>query len=649
VKLMSHMVLFLVLAAGCASTQPASVSLQEEAGIKAPQVEPKARAAFNQAERLFKAKKFKNAMDSYRAIKMRYPGGAASQISSYRIGSLFYATGNYSQASAEFQSFLTAFPSSDLTFDVVYNLAASEYQQRRYDKALETLRTLSADNVRAQGPRRSEVVYQLGVDAAVAAGNRSAAVSYAASSLQLPIEDAKRGQAESVVAAQLAQISSPEELTLLLSKVSEPTTRSKITDRLAMLSAPVALPTVATGLAAAPAIAPLSGAPVTQLAAASSGDKTHIGVVLPLSGPNAQYGKRALDGVLLAAGVYNSSSSSDIELFIEDSNSTPAGASEAVERLVREHGVIAVLGPISWKESLAAGERAQAMGVLNLSLTGKEGLSQRGAYLFQNALTPRIQMENLVKHCIQEKRFKRFAILAPRNAFGDDMATEFAAVAKRLGGQVVGLETYDPEAKDFQDPVQRLAGVADPRYRRMESAKLDAFIKEQALKSKRPSKARLPPIVDFDAVFIPDGPRAVAQIAASLAYFDVTGVSLLGTTEWNSDLLYQRGGRLVEGALFPGGLSLNGSNANQKEFIRAFSEAYNGMPDLLSAQAFEGTLILARVAGASGGDRNSAVNEMIRLGRFESPLGALSFDTSRIAMRVLPIFTLAPGGSIVEQ
>ncbi len=647
-KPLSYAVLFLIFLSGCASTQPASVSLQDDAGMKATQVEPKARAAFNQAERFFRAKKFKNAMDSYRGIKMRYPGGAASQISSYRIGSLFYATGNYAQASAEFQSFLAAYPNSDLAFDVIYNLAASEYQQRHYDKALETLRTLPADTVRAQGPRRSEVVYQLGVDAAIALGNRSVAVSYAAQHLQLPLEETKRGQAEAAVASQLAQMNSPEELTLLLSQVSEPTTRSKISDRLAALSSS-ATPAPSTGLAAAPTIAALSAAPETQLVAASTGDKTHIGVVLPLSGSNAQYGKRALDGVLLAAGVYNTSSSSDIELFIEDSYSTPAGASEAVERLVREHGVIAILGPISWKESLAAGERAQAMGVLNLSLTGKEGLSQRGAYLFQNALTPRIQMENLVKHCIQEKRFKRFAILAPRNAFGDDMASEFSAVAKRLGGQVVGLETYDPEAKDFQDPVQRLAGVADPRYRRMESAKLDTFIKEQAAKSKRPSKARLPPIVDFDAVFIPDGPRAVAQIAASLAYFDVAGVSLLGTTEWNSDLLYQRGGRLVEGALFPGGLSLSGNNPTQKEFVRAFSEAYNGMPDLLSAQAFEGTLILARVAAASGGNRNSAVNEMMGLGRFESPLGALSFDASRIAMRILPIFTLAPGGNIVEQ
>jgi branched-chain amino acid transport system substrate-binding protein len=182
----------------------------------------------------------------------------------------------------------------------------------------------------------------------------------------------------------------------------------------------------------------------------------------------------------------------------------------------------------------------------------------------------------------------------------------------------------------------------------MEFAKFDQFIREQGTKSKKPSKARMPPIVDFDAVFIPDGPRVVSQIAASLAYFDINGVALLGTSEWNSDLLYKRGGKLVEGALFPGGLSLNGNNSRQKDFVRAYSEAYGGMPDLLSAQAYEGILLLARAASGSSGNRNAAVNALQSLNRFEGPLGALGFDSSRIAMRALPIFTLAPGGNIVE-
>ncbi len=641
------------LLAGCASSTPLkaeSVSLQEDSALKSGEVEPPARSSFFQAERLFKAKKYKNAIDGYRSIKKRFPGGRAHQISSYRLGSIFYLSNKYPMASQEFQSFLQAFPKSELAFDVTYNLAASEYQQGHYDKAFDALRRLQPDEVRAQGPRRSEVVYQLGAQSAAALGNHPAAVAYYAAYLQVPIEDGKRRSLENGIGYHLNQIHSPEDLNALMAQVSEPGTRGRIAERLAALSGGGAPSNAGGGMDGVAPLGAMAGASTVGagLTSATSGDRTHVGVVLPLSGPLAPYGRRALDGILLAAGVYRRDGAGDFEIFVEDSGSSPALAAQGVERLVEDHNVIAVIGPISWKESIAAGDMAQSLGVLNLSLSGKEGISERGAYLFQNALTPRVQMENLVKHAVQEKRLRRFAILAPNNAFGEDMATEFAAVAKKLGGKIVGYESYQPDAKDFQQAVQKLAGLSDPRYRKMENQKLEQFIKEQE-KTRRHSKARLPPVVDFDAIFLPDGPKNAAQIAASLAYFDVSGVTLLGTSEWNSDQLYKRGGRLVEGAIFPGGLSLNSSTPRQKEFIRMYAEAYGTMPDLLATQAFEALELVARAADGSSGNRNSAVSELMSLSRFESPLGQLSFDQSRIALRRLPILSLEPGGSIVEQ
>jgi branched-chain amino acid transport system substrate-binding protein len=643
------LILFLV---GCAtapqSKEQAAATLSDDNALKSLQVEPQARALFVQSERAFKAKKYKVAADGYRTLKTKYPGGAASQISSYRLGSIFYQTANYPQASAEFQAFLTNFPNSELTFDVSYNLAASEYQQGHYDKAFDTLRRLKPELVRAQGTKRADVLYQLAAQSAGAIGNHGAVVAYHTAQLQIPVDASRRPPLEATISNHINQMMSADELTGLLNQTSDPVVKAKLSERVALLTAQAA------PAATMPGVAPIPGDVTPGVAAAelttSSGatDRSHLGVVLPLSGSLGPYGKKALDGILLAAGVFRNDGQ-NFEIFVEDSESNPATAAQAVEKLVTEHNVIGIIGPISYKESLAAGDKAQELGVLNLSLTGKEGISERGAYLFQNALTPRVQMENLVKHCIQEKRFRRFAILAPENAFGEDMASEFTAVANKLGGRIVGYETYPPDTKDFQAPVQRLAGVSDPRYRKMEFGKLDTFIKEQEAKTRRPSKARLPPVVDFDAVFLPDGPRAAAQIAASLAYFDVSGITLLGTSEWNSDQLYKRGGRLVEGALFPAGLILTSNNAKQKEFVRQYAEAYGNMPDLLAAQAYEAFELVAKAARSSAGSRNSAVSELAALTKFESPLGLLSMDPSRIALRLLPILSLVPGGSIVEQ
>lgn len=613
--------------------------------MKSMEIEPKARQPYLLAERALKAKKIKPAADAYIALRKKFPGGVAHQLATYRLGSIYYSAGQYPQAAQEFQSFLTAFPNSSLAMDVSYNLAAAEYQQQHYDKAFEALRVIKPEAIRAQGTQRAELIFALAAQSASGMGNHAAAVYYSAAQLQLPLDESKRRALDANIQASLAQMNSADELNVLLGQISEPGTRSKVGERLAMVSSVPAAPM--------PGMAPLPGAGEAPTApgltgSGASADRSHLGVVLPLSGSLAPYGRKALDAILLAAGVFRRDGE-DFEIFVEDSASNPSVAAQAVERLVQEHGVIGIIGPISWKESLAAGDRAQELGVLNLSLTGKEGISERGAYLFQNALTPRVQMENLVKHCIQEKKFHRFAILAPENSFGDDMASEFTAVANRLGGRVVGYETYPPEAKDFQTAVQKLAGLADPRYRKMETQKLEAFVKEQQEKTRRPSKARLPPLVDFDAIFLPDGPKNAAQIAASLAYFDVTGVALLGTSEWNSDQLHKRGGRLVEGALFPAGLSLTSTHAKQRDFVRMYAEAYGGMPDLLSAQAYEAFELVARAASGSGGNRNSAVSELSSLTRFESPLGILSVDASRTVQRTLPILGLVPGGNIVEQ
>ena len=269
---------------------------------------------------------------------------------------------------------------------------------------------------------------------------------------------------------------------------------------------------------------------------------------------------------------------------------------------------------------------------------------------FQNALTPRVQLENLVRFCATEKQLKRFAIMAPNNGYGRDLTNQFWDMVEKYGGQVVGYQTYSPEEKDFQKEVQELTGLANPKFRRLEITKMNEYVTDQKTKTHKEPKVRLPPVVDFDALFIPDSPKNGAAIAANLAYFDATGFSLLGTTEWNSDQLYKRGGRSVEGAIFPGGVSLATKNQKQQQFIRIYSDAYGTSPDLLAGQAYEAMeIIAAALRKNTSGDRNELVNTVATMKEFETPLGNLSFDQTRIAQRKIPIYTLETGGNIVEE
>jgi len=372
--------------------------------------------------------------------------------------------------------------------------------------------------------------------------------------------------------------------------------------------------------------------------------------VLPLKGKFAPYGRRALDGILLASKMFQQAGQEPFEIFVEDSGSSPAMARAALESLFYDKNVMAVIGPLNFKEGLLVAEKAQELGVVNISLASKPGVSGQGPYVFQNALTPKVQLEHLVRYTVAEQGMRRFAILAPDNAFGRDMANEFWSQVENQGGKVVGVEFYQPNETDFQDQVKSLVGLKDLRFRKTEWTAIQEFIREQKLKTGKEPKIKLKPIIDFEAVFMPDSPKTVASIAANLAYFDINDVALLGTTEWNSDQLYKRGGRFVEKALFPGVMNPVTRSASQREFMRNYQEAFGATPDLLAAQGYEAMeLISVGIQKSQSANRAELARQIAAIQNLEAPIGITSFDENRIANRNIPLYTLDKFGNFIEQ
>lgn len=597
---------------------------------------------FFQAEQAFAFKKYDEALSLYKEAKSKSNKGRAHMVSSYRIGTIYYYREDYSKASEEFGYYLKNFPKSDLSFDVTYNYAASEFQLEHYENTSRILESLTPGQIQSQGPDRAEMIYRLAALSASAQGNHVAAIEYYAAQIQLPLSEGKRQQLRERVDFHLVKLSTRPPLDELLKKISEPITRSKITEQIDRLAAAAAQPI--GGGSAAPEAFEIGRSDIDP-------KKRNIGIILPLSGKWAAYGQRALRSILLAAQVYESSRDWDFHLFIRDSQSSPLTAQNAVDDLVLKNKVFAIIGSTSWKESLAVAKRSQQLGVVNLSLTVKEGLSARGPQLFQNGLTAKVQMENLVRYCFEERNLKRFGILAPNDSFGKEMAESFWDAVESYGGRIVAFHLYTPNQTDFQTNVRSLVGLDDPDdLRRNEWKEVRKYIEEQKAQGVRNPRAELPPVVTFDALFIPDTPKALGQIAPSLAYFDVTGVPLLGTAEWNTDQLYRRAGRYVEGAIFPGTINAATKNTKQNEFVTRYRAAFGRTPDLLAAQSFEAMELMATAISRTNGSNYSELShELSRIQGYKSPLGLVSFDDVRVAQRQLPIYTIEYGGRVKEH
>ena len=128
-----------------------------------------------------------------------------------------------------------------------------------------------------------------------------------------------------------------------------------------------------------------------------------------------------------------------------------------------------------------------------------------------------------------------------------------------LGGKVVGVEAYKPQSTDFTDPIKKLVGLyyEVPEDLKPESILTGAPDDADASRSadeKKPEAAdekaqddEPQPIVDFDAIFIPDSPGKAGLIVPQLAYFDVKDVYMLGTNLWHSGALIEIAGSICSG------------------------------------------------------------------------------------------------------
>lgn len=366
-----------------------------------------------------------------------------------------------------------------------------------------------------------------------------------------------------------------------------------------------------------------------------------IGVVLPLTGKSANVAQRALRGIQVGLGLHLPGSK--LKLSVIDSEGAPEVARRGVERLVREDNPIAIIGSLLSKNATAMASKANELEVPSIALSQKAGVTEVGPYVFRNALTSEMQIQELVRIAMEEMGATRFAIMYPNDSYGVEYANIFWDMVLARGGKVVAIQTYSPKETDFRDPIQRLVGTyyveaREAEYKALQKAKLQTK-KKKSLR-KEDGGIALPPIVDFDAIFIPDNVKSVGQITAMLSYNDVKNVALLGTNLLNHPDLSKRLGPWSSRVLFIDGYFLEN---NENRFSSIYKSIYGEEPSLVEAQAFD-TAYLLRTLIASGVDtREELARKLSTVVDFPASIGKISISSDREFIRPTFALTLEKG------
>lgn len=359
-------------------------------------------------------------------------------------------------------------------------------------------------------------------------------------------------------------------------------------------------------------------------------EPTKIGVLLPLSGNFSKYGQLSLNSVIMAINAYNdmrnsarggAPANSPVTIVVRDSGESTESALKAFDQLAADDHVVAVIGPLLSRQALAVAQKAQEYGVPIFSLSQKQGLEKMGSFVFPIALTPSQQIQTLIQFAMKQQGFRRFAILAPDSAGGEEYVRLFWDQVEANGGVISGYETYRVGSTDFRAEIRKLVGLHYPDSRKleMEDLKRREELYAPRIKAKGALRKRLlqslfrpKPILDFDAIFIPDGPQAIGQIAPAFAVYDAKQVPFLGINTWNTPEVVRRAGQYLQNSYFVDTFFPTARSKPVAAFVNDFSRHFGTVPGTLEVQAFDATrIIVGAIESGNISSRSDLVNYIL--------------------------------------
>ncbi len=568
---------------------------------------------FSDAERMFRFRAYDKALELYNEYLSKFPDEHSAPAALMREGSIYTTRGEHKTARSIYKHLIDSYPDSFLIPDARLELLATFYNEERYHQLIR-----EAESVTRQitsGPHLTRFYVLLGDTYAKASSPVNAVNFYVRAH-----ESAVYTERENILVRlreAIAQLSA-EDIRHLLEGMKDDLTRAYLMYRLGVIRYEEgryedAVDVLSDFISRFPEHENTQDAQrmISGLDEMPMQSRNKIGCLLPLTGSYKIYGKRALKGIELAlaemktrAGSYETS---PVSIVIKDTGSDEETAIRAVGELAEER-VSAIIGPIITAESAAA--QAQRKRIPIITLTQKDGITDMGDYVFRHFLTPKMQVETLVAYAMQSLGLRNFAILYPDEKYGTTFMNLFWDEVVSHGGQVVGVETYDPGQTDFGKPIRKLVG----RHRRKRGR----------------------PVLDFDGIFIPDAPNKAGLIIPQLAYYDVRKVRLFGTNLWHSDKLIRMAGKFARGAVVPDIFFAKSGSAAVEDFVRNFEDTFGDTPGFIEAVAYDTAMMLFQLISRPDiRYRSSLKSDLIRLRNFQGVTGLTSFDNEGEAHKKL--------------
>lgn len=348
------------------------------------------------------------------------------------------------------------------------------------------------------------------------------------------------------------------------------------------------------------------GTVLAGLAAGCGGEKNadtiKVGANLEMTGGSASYGISSKNAIELAFKEINEKggiNGKQLELVVADNKSEAAEATNAMQKLVSQDNVVAVIGPNLSSSVIAASAINNSAKVLDIApmatnpyVTVDQASGKTKEFNYRTCFIDPFQGTVMAKFATAELGVGNAAILIDNSSdYAKGLAQFFKENFVKEGGAVTAEESYLQKDTDFKATLTKI-------------------------------KATNP-----DFLYVPGYYQEVGLIVKQARELGMN-MPIAGGDGWDSAKMPEIAGTAaLNNTYFSSLYSPDDSSDINKNFVAAYEKAYGQKPDVFAALSYDSALLVAEAIKNAGSTEPAKISEaMAKINGFSGVSGSVTFD-----------------------
>ncbi len=351
----------------------------------------------------------------------------------------------------------------------------------------------------------------------------------------------------------------------------------------------------------------------------ASNRELEVALVLPMSGELQNFGQEIYNGAVIAAEAYRRDVGKSLKLTPYDTRGEPVEAARIIGELSRSATTDVIIGPLTSDESMVSSAILNCASLPMIAPAATQaGLTRLSSSSFQ--LAPNIELEGitLAEYAVRTLGADSVAIIASTSADHLRMARSFAEHFRNRGGTVVAVEYYRARDKDFGAYIRDIKAVL-----------LGQPMDSTFFISADGDTLDLDVIpAHVDCIFLPGDPKQLRQLLPQIHFYNLNG-GYLGSDGWGDAVIYKLGDNITKGAVFSSPFLEGRQSEQYLKLAAAYDTRYGSRPQRLSALGYDAVSLVLLAASGGGVTRDDILAGLRRIKGYEGASGRISFGEHR--------------------